>query len=88
MKKIYSSLVICLIFSAVFSQEKIASFKNHLKINSTDIKDVIPIVNSENNEIAIFIADAKNVYGYKLNDKFKVNGEVSSITKKENTKSY
>ncbi|WP_064967142.1 hypothetical protein [Tenacibaculum ovolyticum] len=86
MKKIYSSLVICLIFSAVFSQEKIASLKNHLKINSTDIKDVIPIVNSENNEIAIFIADAKNVYGYKLNDKFKVNGEVSSITKKRKYK--
>ncbi|MEX6626939.1 hypothetical protein [Tenacibaculum salmonis] len=86
MKKIYLSLVICLIFSAVFSQEKIASFENHLKTNGTNIKDVIPIVNKENDEIAMFIVDAKKIYAYKLNNKFKVTDELSSETKKRKYK--
>jgi len=73
-------------FESLSAQNEIANFKNHLKTNSTDIKDVIPIINSKNDEITIFIADAKNVYGYKLNNKFKVNGEVSSITKKRKYK--
>ncbi|WP_272150760.1 hypothetical protein [Tenacibaculum aiptasiae] len=79
-------LLMGLISYSLFAQNEITSFKNHLKKNSTDIKDVIPIINSENNEVTIFIADAKNVYGYKLNDQFKVKGEVSSITKKRKYK--
>lgn len=86
MKNIYLSLVICLIFSSVFSQEKIASFENNLKTNGTNIKDVIPIVNKENDELAMFIVDAKKVYAYKLNNEFKVTDELSSETKKRKYK--
>lgn len=86
MKKIYLSIIIYLIFSSVFSQEKIATFKNHLKTNGTNIKDVIPIVNNENDELAMFIVDAKKVYAYKLNNKFKVTDQLSSETKKRKYK--
>lgn len=79
-------LLLGLVFNSLCAQVKIASFKNHLKQNSTNIKDVIPIINSENDELAIFIADAKNVYGYKLDDQFKVRGEVSSLTKERKYK--
>ncbi|MGB1042888.1 MAG: hypothetical protein ACPGU6_05805 [Tenacibaculum sp.] len=85
-KKYVITLILGFIFNTLFSQTEIARFKNHLKKNSTDIKDVIPIIDSTNDKIAIFIADAKNVYGYKLNDQFKIEGEVSSITKKRKYK--
>lgn len=66
----------------ISSQEEIARFKNSIKKNSTAIKDVIPIVNAENNEISMFIADAKNVYGYKLDENFKVIDSLTSERKK------
>ncbi|WP_075343544.1 hypothetical protein [Tenacibaculum agarivorans] len=69
-----------------YSQEEIGSFSNDLKTNSTDIKDVIPIVNSENGNIAMFIADAKNVYGYKLNSDLKVIDKLASETKRRKYK--
>nr|BFF39222.1 hypothetical protein BACY1_10270 [Tenacibaculum mesophilum] len=72
--------------NSLFAQTEIASFKNFLKENSTDIKDVIPVVNTENNDLAILIADAKNVYAYKFNDDFKLTGQLSSETKKRKYK--
>lgn len=80
------AFIIGLISYSLFAQKKIADFKNSLKENSTDIKDVIPIVNTENDELAIFIADAKNVYGYKLNSNFIVKEQLSSETKKRKYK--
>lgn len=76
------------ISSTVFSQLQIGSFKNSLKENSTDIKDVFPIVNKENNNTVIFIADAKNVYGYKLNPEFKVINKLASESKKRRYKLF
>ncbi len=86
MKRTLTFIAICFIFPSVFSQEKIASFKNSLKTNNTNIKDVIPIVNKENDELAMFIADAKKVYAYKLNTEFKVTDQLSSETKKRKYK--
>lgn len=80
------TFVIGLLCSSIFSQTQIASFKNSLKVNSTNIKDVIPIVNSKNDELAMFIADAKNVYAYKLNNEFNVVNQLSSETKKRKYK--
>lgn len=74
------------VYSSLFAQIEIASFKNFLKENSTDIKDVIPVVNTKNNDLAILIADAKNVYAYKFNDEFKLTGQLSSETKKRKYK--
>ena len=73
-------------YSSIIAQTEIASFKNLLKENSTDIKDVIPVVNTKNNDLAILIADAKNVYAYKFNDEFKLTGQLSSETKKRKYK--
>lgn len=63
------------------SQEKIITFKNDLKTSSSFIKDVIPVVNKETGEIAFFVADAKNIYGYKINADFKITEKISSHTK-------
>ncbi len=70
----------------LIAQERLGSFTNDLKTSSSTIKDVIPIVNDENNDVAVFVADAKNVYGYKLNDKFKVTAKITSEEKRRKYK--
>ena len=72
----------------LFSQELIGLFRNDLKNNSTDINDVLPVINYKNNDIIMFIADAKKVYGYKLNDDFEVINKLSSETKKRKYKTF
>ena len=52
MIKNFLSLLILSYSLATFSQERILSFKNDLKTSSSDIKDVIPVVNTETDEIA------------------------------------
>lgn len=81
-------LVFLITFYAGYSQDQIANFRNVLKENSTEIKDVIPIVNKENGNSVIFIADAKNVYGYKLNPQFQVIDKLASETKKRKYKVF
>ena len=72
--------------SIVFSQEKILSFTNDLKTSSSNLKDVIPIVNEKTGEIAFFVADAKNVYGYKIGSDFKVKEKITSEEKRREYK--
>ena len=85
MIKNFLSLLILSYSLATFSQERILSFKNDLKTSSSDIKDVIPVVNTETDEIAFFVADAKNVYGYKVDANFKV---IAKITSEEKSRKY
>ena len=80
MKNIFALILITTSFN-FYSQEKIVIFKNDLKTSSSSIKDVIPVVNKETGEIAFFVADAKNIYGYKINANFKVTEKISSQTK-------
>ncbi len=68
------------------SQEKLAILKNSLKTSVSDIKDVIPIVNYLNDDIALFIADAKNVYGYLMDKNFTLKNQLSSIEKRRKYK--
>ena len=75
-----------LIFNSLFGQSKLTEFKNSLKISSSDIKDVTPIVNKNNGDLAYFIADAKNVYAYKLNSDFKLKNKLSSEEKRRKYK--
>ena len=63
------------------SQETLIVLKNSLKTSATFIKDVIPIVNKVNDEIAFFVVDAKNVYGYRIDSNFKVLGKIKSEDK-------
>lgn len=79
-------LLLFLTLTFSFSQERIGSFKNDLKISSSFIKEIIPIANSKNNDVAVFIADAKNVYGYKLNDTFEVSSKITSEEKRRKYK--
>ena len=84
-KNILSALFMC--FSvAVLSQETLITFQNDLKTSASDIKDVIPVVNTETDEIAFFVADAKNVYGYKIDADFKVTEKITSEEKRRKFK--
>jgi hypothetical protein len=69
-----------------FGQKKIGQFINSLKTSSSNIKDVIPIVNTKNGDFAIFIADAKNVYAYKLDENFTVKEKMASEEKRRKFK--
>ncbi len=71
---------------SLFAQTKITSFKNFLKENSTDIEDVVPVVDTKNNDLVILITDAKKVYAYRFNDKFKLTDQLSSETKRRKYK--
>ena len=73
--------VVFICTTQVFPQEEIGQFVNSLKTSSSNVKDVFPIVNQKTGELAMFIADAKNVYGYKLNESFDVIGKLSSNEK-------
>ncbi len=83
-KKIFVFVFISFI-SSISSQETLISFENSLKKSDSDIKDVIPIVDENTGEIAFFVADAKNVYGYKFNDKFEL---IEKITSEEKSRRY
>jgi hypothetical protein len=74
-------LVVLFCTTFVSAQEIIGQFENSLKTSSSNVKDVFPIVNQETGDVAMFIADAKNVYGYQLNDAFEVVGKLSSQEK-------
>jgi hypothetical protein len=52
------------------SQDIISNFKVSLKTSPSDIKDAFPIINDATGETALFLIDAKNVYGYKFNSDF------------------
>jgi hypothetical protein len=77
-KKITLILLFIGMSFCVNSQEKIATFNNTLKTSNSNIKDVIPIVNSKNDDLSIFIADAKNVYGYLFDNEFSLKEKLSS----------
>ena len=79
-KKIFTLLFICLM-QTVSSQETVLHFKNDLKTSSSFIKDVIPIVNKQTGEIAFFVADAKNVYGYNIDENFTITDKITSQEK-------
>lgn len=69
-----------------FSQEKILEFSNSLKTSFSDVKDVVPIVNKKNGDVSIFIADAKNIYGYKFDSNFNPIDKLSSEEKRRKYK--
>ena len=85
LRNIVCLLTFCIAITA-YSQDEIGSFQNSLKTSSSNIKDVIPIVNQETGELAVFIADAKNVYGYKLDESFNVQAKLSSAEKRRKYK--
>ena len=80
-------LLILLLFTTLInSQSRVIEFENSLKNSNSNIKDVIPIVNQENNNVSLIIADAKNVYAYKFDKDFKLNNKLASEEKKRKYK--
>lgn len=80
-------VIIFLFFSQVyFCQEKITVFKNTLKSSDLELKEALPIVNTENDDIAFFLTDAKHIYGYRLNSQFKQKDNLLSVEKKRKYK--
>lgn len=84
-KKILCLCILTGISNLLNSQQRLVSFENDLKKSSSTVKDVIPIVNAKTGDIAYFIADAKNVYGYKINSDFKV---VDKMISEEKSREY
>jgi len=76
-----------LIFTTTLSsQERIGYFENILKENKSVVREIIPVINNKNSDVVFFIADAKNVYGYKLNGKFDVTAKITSEEKRRKFK--
>jgi len=67
------------------SQHELISFENSLKTSESSLKDVIPIVNEKTGDISLFLMDATKVYGYLLNDEFKV---VKSLSSDDKSRKY
>ncbi len=68
-----------------FSQEEIGTFENVLKTSVKDVKESFSIINQENGDIATFLLEKKQVYGYLLNHKFEV---IKSLTTKNKRRKY
>lgn len=77
LKKIAISLGLLLTLNT-YSQEELITFKNTLKTSTSFLKDVLPIVNQKNDDISLFLVDAKYIYGYLLNDKFEITSQLKS----------
>lgn len=75
-------------FHLVLSQTKMIEFTNTLKTtgSNTKIKDVIPIVNDISNELALFLADPKNVCGYTFDSEFQITEKLAFPAKKRKYK--
>ncbi len=86
MKKLLVVFIVLCVSQFTSAQESLVAFKNSLKTSSSAIKDVIPIINENNNDLALFFADAKNVYGYLLNDKFELQDKLLSPEKRRKFK--
>ena len=84
LKKIIVGLGFLLTLNS-YSQEELTVFENTLKTTSSSIKDIIPIVNEQNGDISLFLMDATKVYGYLLNDEFKV---VKSLSSEDKSRKY
>ena len=61
LRKIFLLLIICS-STVVFSQKKVAQFINSLKTSSSNIKDVIPIVNAENGDFANYLERVSPIF--------------------------
>jgi len=75
MKKLFIVCTILCGTQLLSAQKSIVGFKNSLKTSSSSIKGVIPIINENNNDVALFFADAKTftVIYSTINLNFKTN---------------
>ncbi|WP_117883913.1 hypothetical protein [Aureibaculum luteum] len=78
MKKVILFIYALSISFSSFAQEEIITFNNYLKTSKAHIKEVIPIVNEQNQETSLFITDAKQAYGYLFDSNFKIIDEIVS----------
>ncbi|CAL2077894.1 hypothetical protein [Tenacibaculum sp. 190524A05c] len=60
-----------------FSQEMIGEIEHSLKETSKKVRGSLTIVNHKNNDIATFISDQYNIYGYLTNAEFEPKNELT-----------
>ncbi len=70
----------------VYGQEELITFEHTLKDEIHSVKEVYPIVNSENGDVSLFLIDAKNVSGYLLDNSFKIINELKSEDRRKKYK--
>ncbi len=86
MKKLFFLFTFLGISQLLCAQKSIVGFENSLKTSTSKIKDVIPIINENTDDVALFFADAKNVYGYLFDAKFELQHKLSSPEKRRKYK--
>ncbi|MCB0473944.1 MAG: hypothetical protein KDC56_12865 [Flavobacteriaceae bacterium] len=67
------------------AQQELTSFRIGMKKSNAFIEDVVPIINQSDGTISLFLIDSKNVYGYLLNDQFKL---IDSLNLENKNKNY
>ncbi|WP_299156725.1 hypothetical protein [uncultured Tenacibaculum sp.] len=67
MKKIFIALFL-FITSSIFSQELLGEFQS----SSSKVKNLFYKIDREGKRLALFTTDSKNIYGYYLNNEFKI----------------
>lgn len=67
--KIILAFFISLLSFLSFSQENWISIDTHNKVENDNFNDIIPIVNKENGDLAVFLKEKKGLVGYLYNNK-------------------
>lgn len=65
-----------------FSQKKMISFENTLKVTSTVLDEAVPVVNNKTGDVSLFLIDSKKIYGSLFNKDLKIISELSSERRK------
>lgn len=82
----YNFAIILLFFlTSINAQDEILRISNDLKTSPIEIEDTFTIINKTNNDIALFLKDDKNTYGYLFDEDFK---QKSSLKSENLTRKY
>lgn len=85
MKNIILALF-CILIASVYSQETVFKFTNSYKSNTfTSHDEVLPIVNSKNNDISIMFIDKRKIYGYLIDETHKI---IDSLSTEKRPRKY
>lgn len=76
-KKIAISLLLFCVVNS-YSQQELITIQNYFNDISSPLKEAFPIVNERTNDVSLFLLSAKYVYGFLLDEDFKIKKELKS----------
>ena len=84
MKKTIKLITLLLLLNVInsFAQKKLGAFENDLKTNTTASTESFSVVNNKTNNIANFLVDKINLYGYLTDENFNVTQKIASKNNK------